>query len=527
MKKNGMLSILAAGVLAGLISDAPAANWYDKDWRFRQKITINADKVATNLTNFPALVKMTNAAAGVFSKARVDGDDILFTAADGINLLDFEIEFYTNAGLKELEAWVRISSLPTNQDTSIYMYYGNPGASDHQNSTSVWDSNYVMVQHLNESAGMNYDSTTNSNDGKPYLGNFNLNMCETTNGFTGTSISLDTSGQYEGSACVRDTISSPVAGNWYTTTYSFASSTNLKGRYLNWFMKSKWYGDFYAADAYVIDTNGNWRAFNMYTYKFYVDAWRAFVGFHLDSGGTTSATPLDSSAVDRIEWRFRPKVAYAITNSFDKIYVYGAIENQGIGTIDGGAPFDGQSTYVDCSYNATQDFGTNSFSVHCWIKPSVIQLSQLVNRVRGDQKEGWFIRLSGEVLTAFVNNYEDPALACVSTTTVTTGNWYQVVMVVDRNAGKLRLFVNGTMEDEDDIVSDDPFDPSSSYRLVIGARTLPLYFFGGVIDEVRLSATSRNAGWIETSYNNQGDPGTFLTFGQEEQPPAGTIIMIR
>jgi len=53
-------------------------------------------------------------------------------------------------------------------DTRIYLYYGNSGASDISNATDVWDSNYVMVQHLNETSGGTdaiKDSTSNNNDG--------------------------------------------------------------------------------------------------------------------------------------------------------------------------------------------------------------------------------------------------------------------------------------------------------------------------------------------------------------------------
>jgi len=44
-------------------------------------------------------------------------------------------------------------------------------------------------------------------------------------------------------------------------------------------------------------------------------------------------------------------------------------------------------------------------------------------------------------------------------------------------------------------------------------------FFDGIIDEVRLSDVARTAAWIQTSYNNQGDLGSFYTLGPAEAEP--------
>jgi hypothetical protein len=98
------------------------------------------------------------------ANAQDDGDDILFTSSDGTAKLDHEIEEF-NGGTGALVAWVKVPSLSTG--TVIYMYYGNAGASNQQNPTSVWDSHYKGVWHLNETAGTHYDATANNNDGTP------------------------------------------------------------------------------------------------------------------------------------------------------------------------------------------------------------------------------------------------------------------------------------------------------------------------------------------------------------------------
>lgn len=45
------------------------------------------------------------------------------------------------------------------------MYWGNAGASDAQNKNNVWDSNFVMVQHMNQNSGNINDSTSGNYSG--------------------------------------------------------------------------------------------------------------------------------------------------------------------------------------------------------------------------------------------------------------------------------------------------------------------------------------------------------------------------
>lgn len=138
--------------------------WYSSSWLYRKSITIDHTKVSSsNQTDFPILVDLTD--SNLQANAQSDGDDILFTSSDGTTKLDHEIELYTSASGR-LTAWVRIPTLSTSVDTVIYMYYGNAGASNQQNVTGVWDSNYKLVWHLpNGSSLTTNDSTSVANNG--------------------------------------------------------------------------------------------------------------------------------------------------------------------------------------------------------------------------------------------------------------------------------------------------------------------------------------------------------------------------
>lgn len=147
------------------------AAWYGSTgWSYRKKLVIDAGKVSgsSNLTNFPVLVSRTD--TDLRDYAQSDGDDILFTSSDGQTKLDHEIETYTSAS-GGLIAWVEVPTLDYDDDTVIYMYYGNASATSQQNINGTWNSNYIAVWHLNETvtdeatAGTHNDSTNPSENG--------------------------------------------------------------------------------------------------------------------------------------------------------------------------------------------------------------------------------------------------------------------------------------------------------------------------------------------------------------------------
>jgi biopolymer transport protein ExbB len=128
-----------------------SASWYDMKWSYRTQITFNHDQVASSTaalnTDFPVLIsatmtalKFTGAAGGGGHVASSTGGDIIFTDSDGTSLLNYEIESYASS-TGTIVAWVKIPSLATSTDTSIYMYYGNAVATAPVASvaTGVWD----------------------------------------------------------------------------------------------------------------------------------------------------------------------------------------------------------------------------------------------------------------------------------------------------------------------------------------------------------------------------------------------------
>jgi hypothetical protein len=140
--------------------------WWDSDWTYRKSITIDSSLVDADLTDFPVMISVSD--ADLASKAQADGDDIAFADISGTKL-DHEIEYY-NSTTGTLVSWVRIPSVSSSTDTVFYIYYGNSLATNQENPTGVWTSDYTLVLHLDETTGNHTDSTSYASDAEPLGG---------------------------------------------------------------------------------------------------------------------------------------------------------------------------------------------------------------------------------------------------------------------------------------------------------------------------------------------------------------------
>ncbi|MFW9894231.1 MAG: DUF2341 domain-containing protein [Candidatus Thorarchaeota archaeon] len=131
-----------------------------EDYQYLKMIFIDHNKVSgsSDLINFPILISIND--EDLHDDVQPDGDDIAFW--NGTVWLDHEIELFDqnyNSTHAQLITWVRIPQLRHDEDTLIYMYYGNSTLCSQESSSGVWDSNYVGVWHLLESNGDAVDST--------------------------------------------------------------------------------------------------------------------------------------------------------------------------------------------------------------------------------------------------------------------------------------------------------------------------------------------------------------------------------
>ena len=135
--------------------------WFDYNWKFRKKITIDSTKIINDLTDFSLLIYLKD--EDLRENAGRIGKDIIFVGSDG-KKLKRDIEDYDSL-TGELSAWVKIPFLSSIEDTEIYIYYNNPKTIQ-TDDKETWDENFLIVQHFEETSGDSLDSTSNNIDGK-------------------------------------------------------------------------------------------------------------------------------------------------------------------------------------------------------------------------------------------------------------------------------------------------------------------------------------------------------------------------
>jgi hypothetical protein len=150
-----------------LAARASSDPWWNKDWPYRVKITVDHTKVAGNLTNFPVYIDLGNLPSGFWENLGGNGYDIRVTNAAG-DELPREIVSVTDSGSSGTgELHFKADFLSGTLNTVFYIYVGNSSigsdypVTDANGRNAVWSDGYVLVSH---DGGLK-DSTSHGNHG--------------------------------------------------------------------------------------------------------------------------------------------------------------------------------------------------------------------------------------------------------------------------------------------------------------------------------------------------------------------------
>lgn len=143
---------------------AVTPNWFNANWSVRQQLSIDNSSQASDLINYPVLVKLHASASDAvtidYSQTLDSGEDLRFVDGNG-DVLAHEIELWDEGGYSYV--WVNVPQVDGASSTDFFwVYYGNSNASDGQNATAVWNNDERAVLHLND---FTTDSTSFNNDG--------------------------------------------------------------------------------------------------------------------------------------------------------------------------------------------------------------------------------------------------------------------------------------------------------------------------------------------------------------------------
>ncbi len=122
------------------------------EYKFRKQLNLDASQLPAGeaLKDFPVMVNIKDddlrSASNGGKVVSEKGADIRFTKADGVSLLDYEIESY-NAVTGELIAWVKLDAISDKKAEPVFLYFSNKFAAD-ESSQNAWNKTYKGVWHL-------------------------------------------------------------------------------------------------------------------------------------------------------------------------------------------------------------------------------------------------------------------------------------------------------------------------------------------------------------------------------------------
>jgi hypothetical protein len=166
---SGAVLMILAAVWQGLVW---GANDDYSQWTYSRNIILNTTSsganVATDQTNFPVLIRLTNANFPFF-QAQSSGQDIRFSNSGGTHI-PYQTERWDYAN-QVAEIWVNSVVLLGNNNTQyITMYWGNATAADSAMGNAVFNTanGFIGVYHLNEGGmGTRYNSAQSLYNGTP------------------------------------------------------------------------------------------------------------------------------------------------------------------------------------------------------------------------------------------------------------------------------------------------------------------------------------------------------------------------
>jgi len=184
------------------------------------------------------------------------------------------------------------------------------------------------------------------------------------------------------------------------------------------------------------------------------------------------------------------------------------LEDQVAGKIDGSVDFDGTDDFANVSNHESLQF-TNSLTIEAWINFSSFGSGSDVSIIlrKGEENpNNYQLAVNDQKLALTIEENDGEGLN--SSASLSTMTWYYVAGTWDGTTRKVYIdgLENGSDSKSGSIVPD-------SRAIYVGGR-LGAGLSNGIIDEVRVSATSRNESWIKASYESGRDH--LLDFGSEE-----------
>ena len=460
-------------------------SWYNSSWDYRKKLTFDNSDSSEDLTNFPVLVQLTSSNFSYNNTSSV-GADIRFTDSNGTTLLDYEIEDWNQGATSTV--WVEVPQVnATSSSDYIYMYYGNSSASDGQDIEGTWDSNFVMVQHLQET-GSNpqvVDSTSNNNDS-----NANTSDPTTSGKVNGAMDFTHTSSDYI-------TVTSSSA-DFFASSFTIESWINIGANSDNQQIVA---AKDSSGDPLIMFQNINTS-----------DIMRLYVK---DSAST--ALYIDGSTNVQGGWHYLVGTVDATNNDLD-IYIDGSSDattvdisslNDSYGVNTDLVIGAGASSHAYDHVNGVLDEIriSNIARSSEWIEAQHKSITSNYITFENEEGQGYSLELLANGKLRAIIASGSTTINVDSSSTINDNEWHHIETTYDRS-GNLIIYVDGKNKGSVSISSLSAVDISSASGLYISSDIYGENYFNGSLDDIRIYNYERSAAQVKLDY--EGDLGTVL-----------------
>jgi hypothetical protein len=186
-------------------------------------------------------------------------------------------------------------------------------------------------------------------------------------------------------------------------------------------------------------------------------------------------------------------------------------------------------SYIDAAGGASSVYNnvTQNITVSGWVNIGSTGLDQKIAGSEDNANGGWKMGVytDNTLEFEFRTSSNSPILnrGFGAATTLSAGTWYYVAGQYSQGAGGyINTYVGGTAN----FTSGNPDRGSYATAGVMGTSTGTLSLgceafnsgsnnWSGTLDEIRISKVIRSVGWLQTEYNNQNNPATYITLGAE------------
>ena len=165
---------------------------------------------------------------------------------------------------------------------------------------------------------------------------------------------------------------------------------------------------------------------------------------------------------------------------------------------------DGDNDKVIIPSNSMFDFGTDSFTIECWIKPTSLEdYSGIVTRRTSGTTYWELYGLDGDTIQAYISS---AGTAKALSQAASLDTWHHVVMVVDRAVDRFSLYLDNVVTGRT-MVGVGAVDQGGC-DIRIGYGYVSTVYTEGIIDEVRIYRTALTADEVAIRYNLTKPGGT-------------------